>query len=95
LIINSIGFTAASAFYGTGLLKMAGQGKLLPNPRVYLALLGVQCMLMPFVVSFLSKEVKMAENPVDASLEYQWRSVPQIVAFIKIYDWETQRKVKK
>ena len=32
LIVNSIGFAMASALYGTGLLKMAGQGKILPNP---------------------------------------------------------------
>jgi|TARA_B110000285_G_C15016041_1_gene559112 hypothetical protein len=31
----------AAAFYGTGLLKMAGQGKILPNPQIYLALLGI------------------------------------------------------
>ena len=84
----------AAAFYGTGLLKMAGQGKILPNPQIYLALLGIQCCLMPFVVCVLSKEVKMAENPIDASLEYQWRSVPQIVAFIKIYDYEKERSSK-
>lgn len=50
---------------------------------------------MPTVVSVLSKEVKMATNPVDAGLEYQWRSIPQIVAFIKIYDKEMEDKNKE
>ena len=34
----------------------------------------------------------MAQNPIDASLEYQWRSIPQIVAFIKIYDKEHKKR---
>ena len=92
LVANSVGLTLAAALYGTGLLKMAGFDKNFPNWRLFAALGLSQTALMMFVIMFLSKQIKLAENPIDASLEYQWRSIPQIMAFIQIYEKEQMMK---
>ena len=76
LVANSMGLTLAAALYGTGLLKMAGFDKNFPNWRLFAALGLSQTVLMTIVVMFLSKQVQLADNPIDGSLEYQWRSVP-------------------
>ena len=39
LTLRSMGFSVASIMYATGLLKMAGQAKMLPNARVYASVL--------------------------------------------------------
>jgi hypothetical protein len=88
LLITTFEMTIAASFYATGVLKLFGQGKRLPSARLYLMVMLAQIIHMPFMIFFLSREIQIAKNPIDASLEYQWRSIPQIVAFIKIYDKE-------
>lgn len=79
--------------YGLGVLRLFRWGQDLTNNNVYIAASGVLAVLMSWSI-YREKQVQdeydMSNyNPINASLSYSWRQIPQVIVFVEAFHHNT------
>jgi hypothetical protein len=80
-------------FYGLGVLRLFRWGMDLSNRHVYITALATLGILQSWSIyreKQVQEEYDMTNyNPINASLSYSWRQIPQVIVFVEAFHHNT------
>jgi|LauGreDrversion4_2_1035121.scaffolds.fasta_scaffold569662_1 uncharacterized membrane protein YeaQ/YmgE (transglycosylase-associated protein family) len=101
IILTAILCGICGIFYGLGVLRLFRWGQDLSNRNVYIAAVSALTVLMSWSI-YREKQVQEeydmeSYNPINASLSYSWRQIPQVIVFVEAFQHNTlhSQQVKK
>ena len=82
--------------YGLGVLRLFRWGQDLANKNIYLVAPSVLAILMSWSIyrqKAVQDEYDMTDyNPINASLSYSWRQIPQVIVFVEAFQHNHNRE---
>ena len=93
IVLTAILCSLFGIFYGLGVLRLFKWGIDLKNKNVYITSIAVLSILQSWSI-YRMKAVQNeydddSYNPINASLSYSWRQIPQVIIFVEVFQHNT------
>jgi hypothetical protein len=89
ILLTAFLCACTGTLYGLGVLRLFRWGQDLSDRKIYPVAFGVMTMLMTWSIyrqKVVQDEYETAEfNPVNASLSFSWRQIPQVIVFVEAF----------
>ena len=89
VLLTSLLCTLTGSLYGLGVLRLFRWGQDLSDRRIYIAAYVMLSIIMSWAIyrhKAVQDEYDASDyNPINASLSYQWRQIPQIIVFVEAF----------
>lgn len=99
IVLTALLCSVFGMFYGLGVLRLFRWGMDLSNKYVYITAAGVLTILKSWSI-YREKQVQdeydiSNYNPINASLSYSWRQIPQVIVFVEAFHHNTLHSHEK
>lgn len=90
IVMTALLCSVFGIFYGLGVLRLFRWGMDLQNKYVYITASAVLAILQSWSI-YREKQVQDEYdmnnyNPINASLSYSWRQIPQVIVFVEAFN---------